>query len=114
MISQNVNVVEALAHHVYRVACYCYIFCICKEELRLRKEESKEKFIQCKEVCICKTVVCQAIELQQCSICKNVQKSPCNKKACKVNGVMPIMIHVAARKSKLRNRRKGRGEQDKC
>ena len=44
--------------------------------------------------------------LQQCSVCKNVQKSQCIKKACKVDGLTPVMVYVAARKDKVKKKRK--------
>ena len=71
-----------------------------KEELELRKAESKEQFLRCREACVCKAGVCRAMGLQQCSVCKNVQKSQCIKKACKVDGLTPVMVYVAARKDK--------------
>ena len=50
--------------------------------------------------------MCRAIGLQQCSVCKNVQKSQCSKKACKVDGLTPVMVYVAARKDKVKKKRK--------
>ena len=77
-----------------------------KEELELRKAESKEQFLRCREACVCKAGVCRAMGLQQCSVCKNVQKSQCIKKACKVDGLTPVMVYVAARKDKVKKKRK--------
>ena len=53
-----------------------------------------------------KVQVCEAIGLQQCSVCKNVLKSQFSKKACKVDGQAPVMVFVAARKGKVN--RKGK------
>ena len=50
--------------------------------------------------------MCRAMGLQQCSVCKNVQKSQCSKKACKVDGLTPVMVYVAARKDKVKKKRK--------
>ena len=77
-----------------------------KEELLLKKEESKEKFIRCKQTCNCEADVCEAIGLQQCSVCKNVLKSQCSKKLCKVDGEPPLMIFVAARTANVSRKRK--------
>ena len=57
-------------------------------------------FLKCQERCLCSTKECEAIQLQQCSVCKNVLKSKCGKKACKIDGEAPVMILVAAQKEK--------------
>ena len=81
-----------------------------KEERRKEKVEQKENmvstFLKCKEQCLCKTKACKAMQLQQCSVCRNVLKSKCTKKACKVDGEAPAMILVAARKDKSEKTRR--------
>ena len=79
--------------------------------MKSRKEESKEKLIRCKEMCMCKAEACEGIGLQQCSVCKNVLKSQCSKKACKEDGEAPVMVYVAARKDEV-NRKRKRCEDD--
>ena len=44
--------------------------------------------------------------LQQCSVCKKFQKSLCIKKACKVDGLTPVMVYETARKDKVKKKRK--------
>ena len=69
-----------------------------KATKQILKEEMKTKFEICMQKCMCKEKECKAIDLQKCSVCKNVQKSRCSKKMCKVDGVAPMMIYVAAKK----------------
>ena len=71
-----------------------------KKEREEKKEEMKMLFLKCQERCLCSTKECEAIQLQQCSVCKNVLKSKCGKKACKIDGEAPVMILVAAQKEK--------------
>ena len=47
-----------------------------KEKVNL-KEALKVQFLTCKEKCQCDTMECKAIQLQQCSVCRNVLKSKC-------------------------------------
>ena len=61
----------------------------------------KMLFLKCQEKCLCSTKECEAIQLQQCSVCKNLLKSKCGKKVCKIDGEAPVIL-VAARKEKLR------------
>ena len=85
-----------------------------KEENRktkvLEKNRLKEIFIRCKETCQCsgsstsKNPLCEARQLQQCSICQDVLKSKCGKKGCKVDGLAPLMIVVAARKKQMKRK----------
>ena len=74
-----------------------------KEEKKKEREEKKEKmkmlFLKCQEKCLCSTNECEAIQLQQCSVCKNILKLKCGKKACKIDEA-PVMILVAAQKRK--------------
>ena len=78
-----------------------------KAEKGKMKEETKDKFERCEQKCVCKGSVCEAISLRKCTVCNNIQKSQCNKKACKVDGEAPVMIYVAARKNEnSRNKRK--------
>ena len=71
-----------------------------KKEREEKKEEMKMLFLKCQERCLCSTKECEAIQLQQCSVCKNVLKSKCGKKACKIDGEAPVMILVTAQKEK--------------
>ena len=48
------------------------------------KEAQKESFLKCKSTCCCGEEICNASGLQECSICKNVLKSQCNKMGCTV------------------------------
>ena len=66
-------------------------------------------FLKCQEKCLCSTKKCEAIQLQQCSVCKNVLKSKCGKKACKIDGVM---ILVAARKERTDKRSRKRKDKE--
>ena len=68
----------------------------------------KVVFLKCQEKCVCSTKECGAIQLQQCSVCKNVLKSKCGKKACKTDGEAPLMILVAARKEKTEKTKRNR------
>ena len=71
------------------------------EERRTGVEESRiQGTVHSRGACVCKAGVCRAMGLQQCSVCKNVQKSQCSKKACKVDGLTPVMVYVAAKKDK--------------
>jgi len=67
-----------------------------KEERKSGKEKQKETFLLCKNECNCGQSVCDAIKLQQCSSCHNVQRSACGKSSCKVDGKKPIMFLAAA------------------
>ena len=71
-----------------------------------RKQDDKDLFLRCKDECVCNTEPCLASKLRQCSICLNIQKSQCNKKSCKQDGVAPTMISVAARKGKVPRRKR--------
>ena len=77
-----------------------------KEATHLQKEETKKLFLSCVTKCSCLEKVCKALSLQQCSVCGNVQKSQCNKKVCKVDGELPSMICVAAKKGKKEKRKR--------
>ena len=77
-----------------------------------RKKEIKMLFLKCQEKCLCSTKECEAIQLQQCSICKNVLKLKCGKKACKIDGEAPVMIWVAARKEKTEKRSRKRKDEE--
>ena len=77
-----------------------------------RKKEIKMLFLKCQEKCLCSTKEYEAIQLQQCSICKNVLKLKCGKKACKIDGEAPVMIWVAARKEKTEKRSRKRKDEE--
>ena len=83
-----------------------------KKEREEKKKEMKMLFLKCREKCLCSTKECEAIQLQQCSVCKNVLKSKCGKKACKIDGEAPVMISVAARKSKTEKRSRKRKDEE--
>ena len=86
-----------------------------KKEREEKKEETKCIFLKCKEKCVCGKKKCDAIDLQQCSVCKNVLKSKCGKKGCRNgSGELPVMIMVAARKdtSARKNRKRKQMESD--
>ena len=76
-----------------------------KEERKLEKEKMKDKeksmFLRCQKMCICVTDKCQAAYLKQCSICKQVLKSRCTKKACRLEGA--AMISVAGHKERKKH-----------
>ena len=73
-----------------------------KKQRLLKKEDNFEKFIRCKDSCICSQNPCLAQGLKQCPVCKNVQKSQCNKSKCKIQGIKPIMIKLWFDKQKER------------
>ena len=75
-----------------------------KERLEM-KEALKMKFFACKEKCCCGAGKCEAFDLQQCSVCKNVLKSKCGKKACRSEDGGPEMILVSARREKAKKKR---------
>ena len=83
-----------------------------KKEREEKKEEMKMLFLKCQEKCLCSTKKCKAIQLQQCSVCKNVLKSKCGKKACKIDGEAPVMILVAAQKEKTDKRSRKRKDKE--
>ena len=67
-----------------------------------KKDEMKGAFQRCKLKCLCGELkVCKATELKECSVCFDVLKMKCHKKACKNNdGELPEMICVASKKKK--------------
>ena len=72
----------------------------------------KMVFLKCQEKCLCSTKECEAIQLQQCSVCENVLKSKCRKKTCKIDGEAPVMILVAAQKEKTEKRSRKRKDEE--
>ena len=83
-----------------------------KKEREEKKEEMKMLFLKYQEKCLYSTKECEAIQLQQCSVCKNVLKSKCGKKAGKIDGETPVMILVAARKQKTEKRSRKRKDEE--
>ena len=96
----------------------------CQEKRGGRKtKERKERATEVKErrsqgnvykmqgMCMCKAEVCEAIGLQQCSVCKNVLKSQCSKKTSKIDSGALVIVYLAARKDKV-NRKRKRCEDD--
>ena len=71
-----------------------------KQESVQKKEETKQRFLQCKVKCICESRPCAAVGYKQCPICLQVMKSVCSKSKCKVDGKKPTMILPAAMNSK--------------
>ena len=69
-------------------------------------------FLKCQDKCLCSTKECEAIQLHQCSVCKKILKSKCEKKACKIDGEAPVMILVAARKEKTEKRGRKRKDEE--
>ena len=62
----------------------------------------KGAFQRCKLKCLCGELkVCKATQLKECSVCFDVLKMQCHKKACKNNdGELPEVICVASKKKK--------------
>ena len=62
----------------------------------------KGAFQRCKLKCLCGELkVCKATQLKECSVCFDVLKTQCHKKACKNNdGELPEVICVASKKKK--------------
>ena len=50
-----------------------------RKESMQKKSNQKEAFIKCKSSSVCNKKVCDAVMLNQCSTCQNVQKSHCGK-----------------------------------
>jgi len=67
-----------------------------KDERKKKKEKEKERFIRCKEKCVCEESVCIVINLQESSFCHNILHSSCGKSGCKKDGMKPKMILPAA------------------
>ena len=55
-----------------------------KKEREEKKEEMKMLFLKCQERCLCSTKECEAIQLQQCSVCKNVLSQSVERKHVKL------------------------------
>ena len=57
------------------------------EEKKEKKKEDQlnliERFIRCKDQCVCLQVPCMAAGLKRCTICHNVLKSNCTKSSCR-------------------------------
>ena len=71
-----------------------------KEEKQRKREEMKKAFNLCRLKCQCKEA-CEALHLKECSVCFHVLKTQCHKKDCKnLDGKLPRMISVAAKKLK--------------
>ena len=64
----------------------------------LKKEQRQENFIRCKDICICSQDICLANGLKQCTSCKDIIKSQCSKRKCKVLGVKPVMLNASSNK----------------
>ena len=69
-----------------------------KQALLAKREEIKEKFYKCKQKYVwAKDGICDAFDLKKCSVCHNILKSHCGKKACRnAAGEKPKMLLVDA------------------
>ena len=83
-----------------------------KEQLKAKdkraedREQRKTAFFVCKDMCKCKESTCRSSGFKMCSICQDVQKSACTKKACIAAEQKRVLIQVVFGQQKCQRKKK--------